>query len=490
MAIFFKLYTVMITFIFCGFLHPAIAAEESGPTLRPSRIPPSIEGQLTDYVKNLSAYLLDKELSDITLNSWLISVASKEYAIRQEFVITWSQKDCGSANSRKTTVVAPPKRVCAFITDDRGFGSQAEIIFSVNLTAGTKQGNVKVTRVRFHTDLGIGAWIELTSLRDLPDAISEHLDNEMAKSRDWQWVVERIHKEKKEAAGHLLKCAMGGNSTRLMIAAERGEIERIKKLIDSGADVNAKSLDCEFRIHGSAREDKTALMFAAENGHIEAVRLLIEHGADMAMKDTVRGSAWMYAAESGHLGVLHLLWNKGAGKIEKQWIISSLRLLCSRRRPDIVEFLASKVDNPAHLSHPLTCVIRNKDNASVRALLAQGAQIRADAILAAASNNDKELLEYFLERGASLDMRMNQIGVGVNEATPLMLAAQANNIVAATLLLEMGANVNAVNAHGWMPLDYAKYGRSRSPNNEASIKQWQPNITLLESKSLPTYEMN
>jgi ankyrin repeat protein len=273
-----------------------------------------------------------------------------------------------------------------------------------------------------------------------------------------------------------------------MVVTENGDIERVKKLIGSGSNINARSIDCEFRIHGSAREDKTALMFAAEKGHVEIARLLIEHGADITAEDTMRGPAWMYAVENGHLEILKLLWEKGAEIIDRHWIISSLYLSCRNRRPDIVEFLAGKIDNPAHLSFPLTCAIQNKDNASAHVLLAHGAQIRADAILAAAFNGDKGILKYFSEIGVSPDMRMNHLGVGVDDATPLMLAAQRGDTTAAALLLEMGANVGAVDAKGWTPLDYAKNGYSLGAKDEAFLKRRQPIIKLLESsKSTPVH---
>lgn len=266
-----------------------------------------------------------------------------------------------------------------------------------------------------------------------------------------------------------------------MKAAESGDIERVKKLIEEGSDINAKSVDCELRIHGSAREDKTALMFAAEKGHVEVARLLIEHGADIAAEDTIEGPAWMYAAHNGRLEILKLLWEKGAEKIDKRWIISSLYQSCNRKRQVIVELLAGKVDNPAHLSHPLTCAIRNKDDASARVLLAHGAQIRAETILVAASNGDKNLLGYFLGLNVSPDMRMNQRGVGVDDATPLMLAARAGDTVAVTSLLEMGADVNAVDMKGRTSRDYAKNGYSLGVNKEAFIKSRQPILNLLES---------
>ena len=56
-----------------------------------------------------------------------------------------------------------------------------------------------------------------------------------------------------------------------MIAARTGNVEAIKVLLDSGADVNAKET-----LRGT-----TPLMWAADEGHAPAVKLLIERGADI-----------------------------------------------------------------------------------------------------------------------------------------------------------------------------------------------------------------
>jgi uncharacterized protein len=61
------------------------------------------------------------------------------------------------------------------------------------------------------------------------------------------------------------------------LAAEGGDVEIVKLLIEKGADVNAKNVD-----------GVTALMFAAGEGRLEAVKLLIEKGSGRERKTQER----------------------------------------------------------------------------------------------------------------------------------------------------------------------------------------------------------
>ena len=62
--------------------------------------------------------------------------------------------------------------------------------------------------------------------------------------------------------------------TALGWSALYGNVERIRLLIDAGADVN----HCE---NGGT----TPLILAASNGHLDAVKLLVDAGADTTAKD-------------------------------------------------------------------------------------------------------------------------------------------------------------------------------------------------------------
>jgi hypothetical protein len=85
-------------------------------------------------------------------------------------------------------------------------------------------------------------------------------------------------------------------------AARAGDVARVQKALDSGADVNAK-----------ARYDMTALAFAADKGHTDVVRLLLDRGAQVNSQDTFyKMRAVDLALQNGHRGVARLLLERGS----------------------------------------------------------------------------------------------------------------------------------------------------------------------------------
>ena len=76
---------------------------------------------------------------------------------------------------------------------------------------------------------------------------------------------------------------------RLIRAAKKGKLEKIRKFVQMGADVNFIN-----------EEHQCAILKAAECGHKDAVDLLAVLGADMNFTDKRRSSILHYAAYNGH----------------------------------------------------------------------------------------------------------------------------------------------------------------------------------------------
>jgi hypothetical protein len=88
----------------------------------------------------------------------------------------------------------------------------------------------------------------------------------------------------------------------LFKALGRGDVKEVRKLLEKGANVNAKD------IYGW-----TPLHAAASSGHVDVVTLLIEKGADVNAKEIFYGwTPLHWAIINGYVDVARLLIEKGA----------------------------------------------------------------------------------------------------------------------------------------------------------------------------------
>jgi outer membrane protein assembly factor BamB len=88
----------------------------------------------------------------------------------------------------------------------------------------------------------------------------------------------------------------------LLDASRTGDLARVTKALDAGADVNAAN-----------RYRATALIAASDKGYIDIVKLLIARGADLNIQDTFyKARAIDMAGQNGHTAVVLLLLEKGS----------------------------------------------------------------------------------------------------------------------------------------------------------------------------------
>ncbi len=90
------------------------------------------------------------------------------------------------------------------------------------------------------------------------------------------------------------------------MADSRCEDATIKKIIATGANVNARNAYGE-----------TPLMFAAFYGKTEIVKLLIEKGADVNAREFMGWTPLLFAARKGHTEIARILIENGADVMAK-----------------------------------------------------------------------------------------------------------------------------------------------------------------------------
>ena len=139
-----------------------------------------------------------------------------------------------------------------------------------------------------------------------------------------------------------------------LVAARKGDVAKLKELLDKGVDVNTKT-----------QYGATALAYACDKGHIEVVKLLLERGANVNVRDTFYGEVPLgWALQRNNVEIIKLLIEKGAqgkervlthavqaglidlvkvvldkGELKPGPLSSALELATSANKPEIVELL-------------------------------------------------------------------------------------------------------------------------------------------------------
>jgi ankyrin repeat protein len=302
--------------------------------------------------------------------------------------------------------------------------------------------------------------------------------------------------EKLLSAGADPNSAMPDGETVLMTAARTGKADVLKLLIARGADIRAHE----------PSKGQTALMWAAAENNAAAVKLLVEAGADL--QERSRGGSFtplLFAVRAGHIDASRALLDLGA-KIEDALPdgTSALVLATINAHYELSGFLLDRGANPNAAAQGWTALHQiawsRRHNAGfnlpgpvatgdldslelVRKLVKLGANVNArqtkepkdgnrnqqnrigaTPFLLAAKSVDVPLLRVLLECGADPSIKTN------NNTTPLMVAAgvgiwapgenpgtHEEALAAARLILDLGADVNAIDDNGDTALHGAVY---------------------------------
>jgi len=276
-----------------------------------------------------------------------------------------------------------------------------------------------------------------------------------------------------------LLVARGAEIPALHLAAYMGDMEKLKKLLQEGKNVNEP-----------ATYGFTALHAATNGGNKDVVEFLISKGAKVDARDTFRLTPLYYAALHSYEDIVDLLVDKGSdinadddgwtllynailydyygdkGKDAVKLIISKganvnvkdsagctpLHYAIWMDYGDIVETL---INNGADVNAedndgftPYCCAVMRGRKDFVELLIAKGAT-PVSTIHWAAAAGDLEKVKAFIEEGTDIDAEDK------SGETPLFSAVRADNSEVAKFLIAKGANVNAKDSSGNTPLHFA-----------------------------------
>ncbi len=205
----------------------------------------------------------------------------------------------------------------------------------------------------------------------------------------------------------------------LMLALLDGRFDAAQLLIDEGADIHYTRPLPHTR---DRSRGQTALWWAATKGHLPLTQRLVELGADVNLSDHFGGTPAIQAASHGHLPTLQYLASQGA----------DLRARISDGRTGF------------HLA------VRDGYTTVVEFLLSQGVADPNDRgsgyspLMVAAENNDVSMAALLLTHGAKVDARHTGSGIytALKGWTPLVFAVNRGSASMVRLLLQAGANPN------------------------------------------------
>jgi ankyrin repeat protein len=270
---------------------------------------------------------------------------------------------------------------------------------------------------------------------------------------------------------HLPKTS--GGFTALLFAAQQGDLESGRILLGAGADVDE-----------ATEEDGTALVVAAASGHESMALYLLEQGADPNATDAYGITPLHYALHDGLLAVTSY---KSMSTDSFGWLRPNLPALAKA-------LLAKGADPNARIAkdfppYDYAPIARSNGNN-----LPQVSLVGATPFMLAAANGDVEMMRVLVEGRA--DSKLSTI----EKTNALMLAAglaherenrspeeERRLLEAVKLAVQLGADVNAVNADGRTALHGAafhgrnemiKYLAAQGANLEAKDMYGQTPLTI------------
>jgi ankyrin repeat protein len=252
-------------------------------------------------------------------------------------------------------------------------------------------------------------------------------------------------------AGADPKTTLPGGETALMTASRTGKLGAVKALLSRAADVNA-----------TEHKGQTALMWAAAEGHVEVVDALLEAGADFRARVRSGFTPFFFAVREGRTAVVHRLLKAGADVNE---VMRPRRSTGPARGKPITPLLLA-VEN-GHFELAIELLEAGADpNArpagytALHAITWVRKPIRGDGDpppIGSGKLSSLDFVKQLLARGADIDARLEKGESGrgrftTTGSTPFLLAARASDVPLMKVLLELGADPKLANADNCTPL--------------------------------------
>ncbi|KAL2842053.1 hypothetical protein BJY01DRAFT_249287 [Aspergillus pseudoustus] len=229
-----------------------------------------------------------------------------ETRIRDNSLVLYAAKHWGhhaQGNAIPATIEKLVLELLVSETENMACAVQAMFVPPVRQKPGWSQAYPKQVE-----GLWLAAYFGLTSIVELlVDTMGADLQNGHATAV--QYILARTKVSGTGAAARVDFVNYKGE-TELHVAAAAGHVEVVRSLLESGANINARSMG-----------GRTALMLAADNGNTAVVDLLLSRRADHSIEDDEGSLALDLAAWSGHNAIVQLLLMRMIGQptLQHSW---------------------------------------------------------------------------------------------------------------------------------------------------------------------------
>jgi ankyrin repeat protein len=270
--------------------------------------------------------------------------------------------------------------------------------------------------------------------------------------------------------------ALPGGETPLMIAARTGALTAVKTLLARGVAVDAKD----------ESRGQTALMWAAAEGHAAVVQQLITAGADVRAKVPSGFNPLYFAVREGRIDVVRLLLEAGADVKETIPVDGPRRrsyggpLPRAGMSPLLLAVLNAHFELAAVLLDAGADANVNYTGYTplhaITVVRKPGVGDNDPAPQGSGSMTSLELAKRLVAHGADINARMtrkvNLNNTRANEigATPFMLASLTADAELMKTLAALGADTRLTNADNSTPLMMAAGLATRSPGEDAGTE--------------------
>lgn len=271
-------------------------------------------------------------------------------------------------------------------------------------------------------------------------------------------------------------------------AVMHGDRSSVRALLDKKADVNAAQID-----------GTTALQWAVRDNDLEMIDLLLKAGANVSAANQSGATPMQLAAMNGNTAIIERLIQAGADPNAPLSQTGDTALMMAARtgKMDAVTVL---LDHGANVNTKetwggttaLMWAVSERHPEVAKLLVAHGADVNAKSYFVPAASGRG--FEGTAPAPPKPDQKVEEFASGW--MTPLMFAAREDDLESAGILIQAGADVNAVGADGKDALGLALFNGSydvasllidsHANVNHADVQRFTPLFWAVDRRNMET----